>query len=260
MSLIAGTRSSPLSHRENLSSSDLDDLLGLLRLAFAFPARFIRRRAKVVDIVEIDVVDRVEPFVEVARHAHVDQEHRAVAPLAHDRFELAGLEHRFGGRDRSDHYVGELQVGPVVVVGNRDTAQLAGKRSRAIESAIGNQQRLDSQALQMARGQLRHLAGPHQHHGLVFEPVEDLPRQRHRRRTYRDRAAPDKGDAPDPLGDREGAMERAVEHQAGGAGLGRLRIGDFQLTQDLRLAHDHRVETRADAEQMARGLAPLNTG
>ena len=48
-----------------------------------------------------------------------------------------------------------------------------------------------------------------------------------------------------------------MEDQAGGARLGRLRIGVFELAEDLRLADDHRIETRADAKQMAHGGARL---
>ena len=52
-------------------------------------------------------------------------------------------------------------------------------------------------------------------------------------------------------------MKRAMEHQPGGAGLGRLRVGDLELTEDLRLADDHRVEARADPEQMAHRVAAV---
>ena len=46
-----------------------------------------------------------------------------------------------------------------------------------------------------------------------------------------------------------------MEHQAHRAGACRFSIGEFQLTEDLGLPDHHRVETGADAEQMARCLA-----
>ena len=50
-----------------------------------------------------------------------------------------------------------------------------------------------------------------------------------------------------------------MQNQADAARLGRLRIREFELTQYLRLADDHRIETRADAEQMTRGVAAGET-
>src|ERR1700682_5760009 len=62
----------------------------------------------------------------------------------------------------------------------------------------------------------------------------------------------DKGALADPLGHSEGLVKRAMQHQADAARLGRLRVGELQLAENLRLADDHRVEARADAEQMPR--------
>src|ERR1700719_4039721 len=50
-----------------------------------------------------------------------------------------------------------------------------------------------------------------------------------------------------------------MQNQSDAARLGRLRIRELELTQYLRLADDHRIETRADAEQMARGVAAGET-
>ena len=48
-----------------------------------------------------------------------------------------------------------------------------------------------------------------------------------------------------------------MQHQAGGARLGRAAVRDLELAEDLRLADHHRVEARADAEQMAHGVRSL---
>src|ERR1700722_17457562 len=50
-------------------------------------------------------------------------------------------------------------------------------------------------------------------------------------------------------------MKRAMEDQAGGPGLGGLRVRVLELAEDLRLADDHRIETRANAKQVAYGSA-----
>ena len=46
-----------------------------------------------------------------------------------------------------------------------------------------------------------------------------------------------------------------MQDQADAARLGRLRVRELELSQDLRLADHHRIETRTDAEQMAGGVA-----
>ena len=48
-----------------------------------------------------------------------------------------------------------------------------------------------------------------------------------------------------------------MEHQPDGRGLGRLRVGELQLAENLRLADDHRIEAGADAKQMAHRVAPV---
>ena len=78
---------------------ELDDLFGLLGFAFAVSKRTLNECAEIVDIVQVYILQRVEALVEVARHAHVDQEHRAVAALANHNFEFLGAENWFGGRD-----------------------------------------------------------------------------------------------------------------------------------------------------------------
>jgi hypothetical protein len=63
----------------------------------------------------------------------------------------------------------------------------------------------------------------------------------------------------DALGYRERLVKRAMQNQPDAARLGRLRVRELELTQYLRLADHHRIETRADAEQMARGVAAGET-
>ena len=58
-------------------------------------------------------------------------------------------------------------------------------------------------ALEAARRQLGHLAGPHQHRGFVCQRVEDFSRQAYRRRADRYRAMADQGCFADPLGYRQ---------------------------------------------------------
>src|SRR5260370_39590176 len=61
-------------------------------------------------MVQVDVRHRVEPLVEIARHAEVDQEHGAVTPLADDRLELLGAEDRTRRGERAYNYVCDFQI------------------------------------------------------------------------------------------------------------------------------------------------------
>jgi len=54
-------------------------------------------------------------------------------------------------------------------------------------------------------------------------------------------------------------MKGAMQHQAGTLRLGCVAVSQLELAEDLRLADYHRVEARADAEQMERGVASLET-
>ena len=150
------------------------DRLGLVGFARALAQRLGHHRAEVVDVVQVDVLHRVEPLVEVARHAHVDEEHRTVAAFAQDGLEIVGLEHRARGCERADHDVGNFQVGTMVFEGDGGAAERARERDRMVEGAAGHQQGLGAERMELARGQLGHLARAHEHHRLVAERVENL--------------------------------------------------------------------------------------
>src|SRR5208282_1029960 len=98
---------------------ELDDLFGLFGFALAIAERSFNQRAEIVDVVQIDVLQRVQPLVEIARHAHVDQKHRPVAAFANHGLEFVGTQHRFGGCDRTDKHVHHLEVRLVVVERHR---------------------------------------------------------------------------------------------------------------------------------------------
>lgn len=54
-------------------------------------------------------------------------------------------------------------------------------------------------------------------------------------------------------------MKQPVQDGAYGSGLMRSIVVLFELTQNLRLADDHRIETRGDPKQMAhRIVSPVN--
>ena len=48
-----------------------------------------------------------------------------------------------------------------------------------------------------------------------------------------------------------------MQDEADAARLGRLRVRELELAEDLRLADHHRIEARTDAKQMADGVAAV---
>ena len=233
----------------------LDDRLPAHRLALALVDVTGDGDREVVEVVEVDVVEVVDRGIEVARHGEVDEEHR---PL------LAGAQHLLDERRRdevvgraggADHDVGELQVFRDAIEGYRDALELARQRNRALERAGGDHHAADALGLQMARGELAHRPGADQHRGLVVELLEDRPREVDGRRRDRHGFAGNARLRAHALRDGERAVEDSMQHGSGRAGERRLLVMVLHLAEDLRLADDHRVEARGDAEQMPHALA-----
>src|SRR5260370_36525713 len=123
-------------------------------------------------MVQVDVRHRVEPPVEIARHAEVDQEHGAVTPLADDRLELLGAEDRTRRGERAYNYVCDFQIRLEAVERDGGATEVTRERDGVVEGAARDKQRLDAEALQGARPEFGHFSPAHQHQGLVWATVE----------------------------------------------------------------------------------------
>ena len=100
----------------------------------------------------------------------------------------------------------------------------------------------------MACGERNHLAGAdHERRAGVKIRVHALC-QAHRRRGERDRILADAGLRAHALGGGKGRLKQLVEPRPGTAGLMRNAVGILQLTENLRLAEHHGVESGGDAE------------
>ena len=103
----------------------------------------------------------------------------------------------------------------------------------------------------MARRELTHLARADQEHGATRQAVEDLLGQLDRGERDRHGVAADVGLRADLLGDRERVREQRVQRRPDGLARLRQREGVLHLTEDLRLADHHRIETGGHAEGVA---------
>src|SRR5215470_2581629 len=103
----------------------------------------------------------------------------------------------------------------------------------------------------MASGKFAHLAGADQVHGLTVKRSENLLGEFDSDRRHGNGGRSNSGLCPDALGNRECSRQERIEmgmHGAHGAGH---RIGLLDLTENLRLSNDHRVETGSHTKQVA---------
>src|SRR5262245_4019924 len=97
---------------------------------------------------------------------------------------------------------------------------------------------------------LRHLARAQQHHRAPFQVFEDFARQFDGDEADRYRARSDARFVAHALGDGEGAVHQPGQLVTHDGGLLRAMERLFDLPRDLRLAHDHRIQRRRDAEDV----------
>src|SRR4029077_6506756 len=131
------------------------------------------------------------------------------------------------------------------------SVELLRQADGAVVSAVGHEDRRATVGHQVACGELAHLACANDKDFLALQRSENLLREFDRNRSNRHRRCSDGSLAAHALGDGKGAAEELVELSADSAHSARGCIGFFYLPENLRLAHDHRVETRSYAENMA---------
>ena len=132
---------------------------------------------------------------------------------------------------------------------------LPGDERGAFLGAVGDEDGGGALLDEVAGGELGHLAGADEQDGLALQRAEDLAREIHRDRGDGDGGAADLRLGADALGYGEGALEQRIERGGDGADFARDGVGLLYLAEDLRLADDHGVERRRDAEEVADGFA-----
>ena len=106
----------------------------------------------------------------------------------------------------------------------------------------------------MQRGELAHLAGADDDDVTSFQIAENLSRERDGRVAHGHGARAEARFRPHALADRKARMKQPVQHRTDRLRLGRRRVCFLDLSEDLRLADDERVEPARDAEQVPRGV------
>ena len=171
-----------------------------------------------------------------------------------DLLHVGPLQDEVRGAGRGEDDVGALQVDRELVEPDRGPFELLGEAHRALVRPVRDEDTLRARGEQVTRRQLAHLPGPDEHHRLVREVSEDLPRELHRGVGDGDRAVGQPGLRADPLGHRERLREELVEHRTDRLELAGVPVGVLHLPEDLRLPEDHRIEAAGDAEQVTNRL------
>ena len=213
------------------------------------------RRLQVVDVVEEHLLDFAGRRLHIARHRDVDDEERAVAPRPHDGLDVRLGENRRRRAGRGDDDVAGAEHG-VELFPRRGAGAADRLRCprRVRHRPADDRDVLDGLRLHVQRGELAHFAGADDRDAPAAEVAENLARERDGRVAHRDRARAEAGLGPHPLADGERRVEQPVEHRARRVGVGGERVRVLHLAENLRLAHDERVEAGRDAEQVARDV------
>ncbi len=158
-----------------------------------------------------------------------------------------------GGRGQDD--VGEQQLVGEAVESDDRSAEALGEAERAVGVAVGYEDRAGALVGERARGQLAGLARAEDHHVALLQAAEHAQREIDGYRRDAHAAGADLRLRTDALASRERCREQPVRERACHPGRHRRLEGALDLSLDLRLADDHRLQARGHPVEMARGVA-----
>ena len=240
-------------HAVNRDELLVDDGLGARDLGPASRQVLLHDALQVIDVVQEDLFDLADRRVDVAWHGDVDDEQRFGAPPAQDHLDvLAHDDGSLRSRRREDdvrvaHRLSQARPG------NRASADLRRERVSVPCRATRNDDLLHAVAAQVLRGQRADLAGADDEHAPAVETAENLSRQRHCGEAHRHGAFAERRFAAHALSDAERPVKRLVQERSRAASFRRGLEGALYLTEDLRFAHDERIESRRHPKQVPRG-------
>src|SRR5207302_2535634 len=134
-------------------------------------------------------------------------------------------------------------------------AVAAREAERAVTPPAGHENGERAALRESARGQLTGLAGADDHHRPPGEAAELLLSELDRDRREAQPPLRDGGLGAHPLARRKRRLEQVVGERPGELLSQCGLVGALDLTLDLSLAYDHRLEPRGHAIQVARGVA-----
>jgi len=158
-----------------------------------------------------------------------------------------------GGRAGDDDVVAGNLLGQV---GKTDGVGVHGacENLTALERAVRDRDGLGLLRGKVGCAELDHFARTHEEDALVLEAAEETKRQAHSGGRETHGVGADGGGGADFLGNREGGLEKMVEHRAQAVCVTGHLLGLLHLTDDLCFAEHHGVEAGGHSEGVLGGL------
>ena len=215
----------------------------------------VRRRngAQVIEIVQEDVAELPNAWIDIARHRNVEDAEWTIAARLERANDLFDTNDRVGCRGRADKQIDVGEMRPAFIVMQRLRLVALRELLCALVRAIRDDRRPHALAHQALECELRHVAGAEHHRVAPAERAEDLGRELHRRGAGGRGASPDRRLVAHATAHHERRLEEAAQHRARGAAAALPRVS--HLAVNLRLAEDHRVDARGHAIEMRYRLA-----
>ena len=179
---------------------------------------------------------------------------RSVA-LPHDLLQLLRLHQQVRRRGGGDDDVGARERVGELVEAHRIAAEPPREADRAVLAARGDERDPRAAVSERASGQLAHLAGADDDPLAAGQVAEQLAGEHHADGREAQLALADRRLGAHPLAGGERGLEQVVGERSDGLARERRVVGALDLTLDLRLADDHRLEPGGDAVQVAGGVA-----
>ena len=213
-------------------------------------AAFFEHMVEVIHRIQVDIVKVCGFRCNIARHRQIDQQHRFVPALGDGGGDVFGLQYRHRTGGGADHDIRLGEMFGRIRQRQRICREAGGEGLRVLQCPVGDDHPFHVRLGQMLSRQFDGLAGADQHHAGLVQLAEQLPGQFYAGIGHGYRMRTDTGFGPDTFGGGESLLEQAVEQAMHAALLAGHRPGLLDLSEDLRLAHDERVESGGHPEQM----------
>ena len=129
---------------------------------------------QVIDVVDKDALQLVHGRVDVARHRDIDEKHRLVAALVHERLAVLAAEDGVRRAGRSNDDIGPIASAVEIFKAKGLSVELIGQVHCPVVGAVGHEDRSATMRQEMPCRQLAHLARANQVDALAAQVPENL--------------------------------------------------------------------------------------
>ena len=170
---------------------------------------------QIIDVVEVNVLQKIDGRINVARHGDVNEQQRPVAAQFHQWLQLRPVKNIMRRGRAADDDVNAGKFRRPILEMNRPPVQFPGQGHGAVMRAVGDNDAVGAAAEQGARGFLARLTRADDHDRMLVQRTENLLRQFHRHGADGHAAALDVGFRPNLLGHVERFLKGLVQMAAG---------------------------------------------